>query len=189
LQHDGLPAVEPITSHGNARLRHARKLQARRHRGQAHPAAARTMPGISLHPGYHRANWRQINLVVQIVQHLLGIAQRSLAVHTGQRLGDDRRVGIAGKRPAATLPTDAALARAVARRLLRSVGLLSLRRWQARIVRCLWRLREPGFQRGDTTLCCFKPLPKRQDQRILLGVAQLAEVGQGGHAQLESTPP
>jgi len=32
LQHDGLPAVEPITSHGNARLKHARKLQARRHR-------------------------------------------------------------------------------------------------------------------------------------------------------------
>ena len=32
MQHDGLPAVEPITSHGNARLKHARKLQARRHR-------------------------------------------------------------------------------------------------------------------------------------------------------------
>ena len=32
MPHDGLPAVEPITSHGNARLKHARKLQARRHR-------------------------------------------------------------------------------------------------------------------------------------------------------------
>jgi TrmH family RNA methyltransferase len=33
LPHDDPPAVvEPITSHGNARLKHARKLQARRHR-------------------------------------------------------------------------------------------------------------------------------------------------------------
>jgi TrmH family RNA methyltransferase len=32
LQLDGPPAVEPITSHSNARLKHARKLQARRHR-------------------------------------------------------------------------------------------------------------------------------------------------------------
>jgi TrmH family RNA methyltransferase len=32
LRDDDLPAVEPITSHQNARLKHARKLQARRHR-------------------------------------------------------------------------------------------------------------------------------------------------------------
>jgi TrmH family RNA methyltransferase len=32
LPHDDPPAVEPITSHANARLKHARKLQARRHR-------------------------------------------------------------------------------------------------------------------------------------------------------------
>ena len=32
MQLDGPPAVEPITSHANARLKHARKLQARRHR-------------------------------------------------------------------------------------------------------------------------------------------------------------
>ena len=32
MQLDGPPAVEPITSRANARLKHARKLQARRHR-------------------------------------------------------------------------------------------------------------------------------------------------------------
>jgi TrmH family RNA methyltransferase len=32
LPRDDAPAVEPITSHANARLKHARKLQARRHR-------------------------------------------------------------------------------------------------------------------------------------------------------------
>ena len=32
MQLDGPPAVEPITSQSNARLKHARKLQARRHR-------------------------------------------------------------------------------------------------------------------------------------------------------------
>ena len=153
------------------------RLQALGHRCQAHLLAARTMPGISLHPSYHRPNWWQINLVVKIVQHLIGIGQRSSAMHTAQRLGHDCRIGVAGQRPAATLPTQATLAWAVALRLLRSVGLLSLRWRQARIVRCLRRLGELRLQLGDTTLCRLKPLPQRQDQRILLGVAQLTEVG------------
>jgi hypothetical protein len=120
------------------------------------------------------------------VQHLLGISQRSLAVHTGQRLGYHRRIGIAGKRPATTLPAQTALARAVPPRLLYLVGLLSPRRRQAGIVRRLRRLGQLRLQLGDPTLCRLKPLPQRQDQRILLGVAQLAEVGQYGHKKPES---
>ena len=63
-------------------------------------------------PSHHRPNWRQINFVVQIVQHLIGIGQRSSAMHTAQRLGHDCRIGVAGQRPAATLPAQATLARA-----------------------------------------------------------------------------
>ena len=62
------------------------------------------------HPRHHRPDWWQINLVVKIVQHLLGIGQRSLAMHAGQRLCYDRRIGIAGQRPATTLPAQATLA-------------------------------------------------------------------------------
>ena len=117
------------------------------------------MPSISLHPSYHRPNWRQINFVVQIVQHLIGIGQRSSAMHTAQRLGHDCRIGVAGQRPATTLPAQATLARAVALPLLRLIGLLSLRWRQARIVRCLRRLGELRLQLGDATLCLLKPLP------------------------------
>jgi hypothetical protein len=42
---------------------------------------------------------------------------------------------------------------------------------------------------ANPTLCRVQPLPQRQDQRILLGVAQLAEVGQYAHAKLESSCP
>ena len=104
------------------------RLQALRGRCQSHSAATQAAPNISLHPRHHRTDWRQINLVVKIVQHLLGIGQRGLAVHAGQRLGYDRRIGIAGQRPATTLPADATLPRAIPPRLLRLVGLLSLRR-------------------------------------------------------------
>ena len=86
------------------------RLQALGHRCQAHLVAARTMPGISLHPSDHRPNWRQINFVVQIVQHLIGIGQRSSAMHTAQRLGHDCRIGVAGQRPATALPAQATLA-------------------------------------------------------------------------------
>src|SRR5271155_3915616 len=107
---------------------------------------------ISLHPRHLRADWWQIKLVIRIVQHLLGIGQRSLAVHASSRLGYDRRIGIAGQRPATTLPAEATLPRAIPLGLLRLVGLLSLRRRQAGIVRRLRRLGEPRLQLGDPTL-------------------------------------
>jgi len=165
------------------------RLQALRDRCQSHTAATQATPNISLHPRHHRPDWRQVNLVVKIVQHLLGIGQCSLAVHAGQRLCYDRRIGVAGQRPATTLPAEATLPRAIPPRLLRLVGLLSLRRRQAGIVRRLRRRGELRLQLGDPTLCRVKPLQQRQDQRILLGVAQLAQVGQYGHAKLESSCP
>jgi hypothetical protein len=160
-----------------------------RDRCQSHTAATQATPNISLHPRHHWPDWWQVNLVVKIVQHLLGIGQRRLAVHAGHRLGYDRRIGIAGQRPAATLPAEATPPRAIPPRLLRLVGLLSLRRRHAGIVRRLRWLGELRLQLVDPTLRRVKPLPQRQDQRILLGVAQLVEVRQCGHAKLESSCP
>jgi hypothetical protein len=50
-------------------------------------------------------------------------------------------------------------------------------RWLAEL--CL-KFRNPS-------LGCLKPLEQRSDQRVLLGVAQLAEVGRMGHPKLESS--
>src|ERR1700732_962544 len=79
-------------------------LQALGYRCQAHLAAARTMPGIPLHSGYHRPNWRQVYFVAKLVQHLVGIRQCRSAMHTAQGLGHHCLVWIAGEWPATTLP-------------------------------------------------------------------------------------
>ena len=107
-------------------------------------------------------------LSVQIVQHLIGIGQRSSAMHTAQRLGHDCRIGVAGQRPAATLPAQATLARAVALPFLRLIGLLSLRRRQCSncsVSSAARRASPPTRRCGALPL---KPLPQRQDQRFPL---------------------
>ena len=55
--------------------------------------------------------------------------------------------------------------------------------------RCLRRVAELGFEFRDVLFGRLKPLPQRLDQRVLLGVAQLAEVGKLGHPKLESSRP
>ena len=92
-------------------------LPSLRHRRQRDAAAARAVPGIALHPGDHRAHHGQVDLVIAAVQHLVGVAQRRLAVRAAHRLGDHRLVGIAGQRAPAALATQAALPRAGCARL------------------------------------------------------------------------
>jgi len=123
------------------------------------------------------------------MQCLLGIGQRGLAMRTACRSGDHRLVGITGQRSTATLAAQTAAARAThfARRGV--IGLLPLRWRQAGIVRRLRWLPELGFQLGEPLFGCGKALPEHQDQRVLLGIAQLAEVGQRGHPKLESSRP
>ena len=147
------------------------------------------MPGIMLYPRDNWTNHGQIDLIVAPVQHLVGIRQRRLAVHTARRLGSHGLIGIAGQRSTAALATDAASAWSAARGLFRSVGLLPFRRRQVRIVRGFRRIAQLGFELGNPTLGRLKPMPQRKDQRILLGVAQSAEVGKLGHPKLESSRP
>jgi hypothetical protein len=136
--------------------------------------------GQVVHPSYHRPNRRQIDRVAKIVQHLVGIGQRSLAVHTGQRLGDNCRVGIAGNRSAATLDPRHPGADCCASSS--PLGWASVRSTAANSnCPASSASSELRLQLGDATLCRLTPPPRHQDQRILLGVAQLAEVGQCGH--------
>jgi hypothetical protein len=110
-------------------------------------------------------------------------------VHTCHSFGDCRLIGIAGQPATAALATQAALARAVAPGFLRLVGLLSLRWRQAGIAGGLRRVAELGFKFRNPPLGRLKPLKQRSDQRVLLRVAQLAEVGKLPHPKFESGRP
>ena len=73
---------------------------------------------------------------------------------------------------------------------LRLVRFLTLRRRQTGIVWGFPRLGEPRFKLGNAPLGRLKALPQRADQGILLGVAQVVEVGKAqARPRLESTRP
>jgi hypothetical protein len=93
--------------------------------------------------------------------------------------------------PFQPLASQAAAERALPFGLLRLVGLLPLRRRHAGIVRCLRWLAEFGFEFLNSPFRHIKTLPQRSDQRILLGVAQKAEIGWRGHPafRIASTVP
>jgi hypothetical protein len=147
------------------------------------------VPSIPFYAGHNGANHGKLYFVVATVQHLVRFTQRRVAMHTGDRLHNHCLIGIERQWPAATLTTQTALARPAAFGLLRLIGLLPLRWWQAGIPGCLRRLAELGFEFRDALFGCLKSLPQRLDQRVLLGVAQLAEVGNLGHPKLESSRP
>ncbi len=135
------------------------------------------MPGVAFHPCHYRAHHRQVDLVVEPVQHLIDLCQRSPAMRAGGRLRGDRFVGKQRQRTTPATATQAALARSGTLGFLRLVRLLTLRRRQTGIVRGFPRLGEPRFKLGNAPLGCLKALPQRADQGILLGVAQVVEVG------------
>src|SRR6185312_14094218 len=93
-------------------------------------------------------------------------------------------VGMAGQRAATALAAQAALARSDAPGLLRLVGLLPLRWRQAGIVRGFTGFGKPRFKLDNTPLGRLKAPPQRPDQGVLLGVAQVVEVGKLRHAAI-----
>jgi hypothetical protein len=147
------------------------------------------VPGVTFHAGHHRADHGQADPVITPVQPLVRFAQRHLAMRTGHDFGDRRLIGVAGQRVTATPAAQAALARAVSPGCLRLVGLRSLRRTQTGIVGGSRRFAEAGFKFRNPPLGRLKPLEQRSDQRVLLGVAQLAEVEKMRHPKLESGRP
>jgi len=97
-------------------------------------------------------------------------------------LRGDRFVGEKGQRATAALTTQAALAWSATLGFLGLVRLLTLRRRQAGIVRCLRRFTEPCFKFSDPPLGYLKAPPQRPNQGILLCVAQVVEIGKLRHA-------
>src|SRR5208282_6053010 len=130
------------------------------------------------HQGTHH---RQVDLVISAVQDLMGVRQGGAAMRAGRHLGGHRLVGIADQRPATAFAAQTAFARSGALGLLRPVRLLALRWRQAGIVRGFAGFGEPRLKLGNPPLGLLKALPQRPDQGVLLGVAQVVEVGKLGH--------
>ena len=192
---DGMDEAQ-VDRHGqDAGTERRTVLHAFRHRRQRRPAAAWAVPGVALHPGHHRAHRRQVDLVVAPMQGVIAVIQRRAAMDTGRRLGDDELIGIGCQWAPAALPAQAALARPLPFDLVRTVGLLPLRRRHTRIARRLRRLIQFGLQlrhprRQHRDLLRLRP--QRDDQRILLCVRKPGKVGQWrqrSHPQVESNLP
>jgi hypothetical protein len=144
------------------------------------------LPGAALHPGHQGTHHRQVDLVVSAVQHLMGVRQRGVAMRAGRGFRDHGLVGMADQRAATACAAQAALARSGAPGLLQRGGLLALRWRQAGIVRGLAGFGEPRFKLGNAPLGRRKAQPQRPDQGVLLGVAQVVEVGKLGHLALRT---
>ena len=80
------------------------------------------------------------------------------------------------------MATQAALAWSDTLGFLRLVRPLTLRRRQAGIVRGFTGLREPRLKIGNPRRQVLHLCPQRPDQGVLLGVAQVVEVGKLRHA-------
>ena len=169
-------------------------LQSLGHRGHGDAATARALTGEPLDPPHHRAHRRQVDLVVAAMQDLVGRAQPGAAVRAHAGRGDDGLVGLGAQRPAAALAAHAAGPRPGALALAWPVGLAIGRRRLAGIVRGLRRLaqlrlelRDPSLLSLDQTHQLLNPFgqrPQGQDQAILLGFTELAQVRRRIHASL-----
>src|SRR4051812_3805678 len=140
------------------------------------------MADMALHPGDHGAYRRQIDPVVAGVQPLVGLAQRRPAAGARRRLGDDALVGLLGEGSAAALAAEAAWARPRLPGPLRPVRLVALGRRQAGVARRLRRRVQPR-------LPLRHPRPQRQDQGVLLGLGEPAQVGRRRHPDPKPPPP
>jgi hypothetical protein len=107
----------------------------------------------------------------------------------GGRLRGYRFIGKQRQRAATPFATQAALARSDTLGFVRLVRLLPLRWRQTGIVWGFRRFAELCFEIGNPPLGRLKALPKGTDQGVLLGVAQVVEVGGSGTPRLESTRP
>jgi hypothetical protein len=111
----------------------------------------------------------------------MGVRQTGLAMRAGRDLRGYPLVGVADQRTAAAFANQTAFARSGAFGLLRPVRLLACRRRQAGIVRRPAGLGGSRFKLGNTPLGRLEALEQRPDQDVLLGVAQVVEVGKLGH--------
>jgi hypothetical protein len=161
-------------------------FQADRDRSQARPAAARAAAEIALHPRHHRADRRQIDLVVAGVQDLIVRPEWGMTVGAYRGPGDDKLVRFRRERATAAVASDAALPRAAPLLPLRAVRFRPFGGRQVGVVRCLRRLPQPRLQFRDARGQRLDLSPERQDQRVLLSLTQLVQIGRRNHPIVES---
>jgi hypothetical protein len=159
--------------------------------GGGHPlTAAGAATAEQAHLRHVRLDGRQFDAFVDLLRGLCRLRKCRLAVRAGSQPGIDHTIRVRVQRP-----TDAGAA--LAGRLVAgaTIGLLPLRRWQRGIVRRLGRPLEPGqspLKFSDPGQRRFQPpdqRQQRQDELILLRVAQAVEVDTGRHTELESVRP
>jgi len=190
LQPDGVRVVQ-VDHQGGDRLtkRRAGFQSARCMRGRTFAAACAT-PAEQPHPRDVGPDWRQLDAIVHQLRRLLLGGEGGGAMRAGVERGIDDAVRV-------RLQCASEARAALARWLVAggTIGLLSLRRRQRGVVRCLrWTLErgQPPLQFSDPRQRRFQ-LPRqrqqRQDEGILLREGQLAEVDLGRHTKLESSRP
>ena len=131
-----------------------------------------------------RLDGRQFDALVDLLWGLQSLGERRLAIRAGGQGGIDHPIRVRMQRPPDTRAALAWWASAVQGW---AVLLLALRRWLGRIVRCLRRLGQfvqPCFECRDLLMSDPELSEQRQDQRILLRVGQLGEVGARDHPVL-----
>ena len=184
---DGVGEAQ-VERHGHhARPKGRALLHPVRDRRQGGAAAAGAASGVALYARHHGAHPRQLDPVVTAVEVVIRFAEVRAAVPASGRLGAHDLIGLRHQAAATALAAQAALARAGRLGRVGAVRLLPLGRRQTGVVRCLRRVqpllqgREPRRQRHDL-------LPQRDDQRVLLRVAQRRKIGQrrDSHSKVES---
>jgi hypothetical protein len=151
-------------------------------------AAAAAMPGVALHPGDHRRDRRQIDLVEAGRQ--LWSASSSAAWHCAQREG--RAVTVSSGASASRRPPPLRPRlpwRGPSGQACPAVRLLALRGRQAGVVGRLRRQAAPGFQLRRPRRQRLHLCPQRVDERIFLGVRERRQVREPVHPELESRTP
>ena len=163
-----------------ARWRHWR-------RGRHPLAAAGAATTEQPHLRHVRHDGRQFDALVDLLRGLCRLREHRLALRTGRQPGIHHTIRVRMQRPPHTGP-------ALARRTIggrRAILLLALRGRLGRVVRGLrWsgQFVEPRLQIRDA--CCLRSYQllrrrklrdQRQDQRVLPGVAQLAQVWGRNH--------
>ena len=185
---DGVSEAQ-VQRHGDdARAEGRSLLQAVRDGCQCRAAAALAVPGVALHARHHGADTRQLDLVVAAVEVMVRLAQDPAAVPASGRLGAHDLIGLRHQAAAAALAAQASFARAGWLRRVRAVRLLPLGRRHTGVVRRLRGIAQPLLQGREPRRQRHDLLPKRDDQRVLLRVAQRRQIGQrrNNHSKVES---
>ncbi len=153
------------------------RLKTFRHRCNCGAATVLTMPGVALNARHHWLDRRQVNFIVNRRQFEVGFKKRGPTMGAAHRLSDNRLIGVSLQRAPSAFTAKTAFAWPFALGLLVKVGLLALRRRQARIVERFGWSAQLAFQLSNALPQLLNLRPKRTYQFVFLRVRQVVKVG------------